>query len=155
MWRAPGMFGQSLTALKRVDDLVKSQTHRLLITIPALLLLYIKYRQDQDACAEVWHQVLQSVASPPDEIETTLPVLLDAIENDSASDVLHSQGELDEAAGSMLADILSGPAGAARISAVRKLLSSTGMLCLHKRLLCTDEDHRCLHHTELSGEPPS
>ncbi|KAH9887215.1 hypothetical protein C8Q73DRAFT_713250 [Cubamyces lactineus] len=110
---------------QRVDDLVKSQTHRLLLTIPALLLLYIKYRQDRYACAEVWHQVLQSVASHPDEIEATLPVLLDAIENDSASDALHARGELDEAAGSMLADILSGPASATRISIVRRLLDSS------------------------------
>ncbi|KAI0336704.1 hypothetical protein GY45DRAFT_1377084 [Cubamyces sp. BRFM 1775] len=122
-------FGEHVFAdaqvAQRVDDLVKSQTHRLLVTIPALLLLYIKYRQDKDACAEVWHEVLQSVASHPDEIESTLPVLLDATDNDSASNILHSQGELDEAAGSMFANILSGPASAARISIVRKLLGSS------------------------------
>ncbi|KAI9062239.1 hypothetical protein FKP32DRAFT_1593812 [Trametes sanguinea] len=110
---------------KRVDDLVQQQTHRLLVAIPSLLLLYLKYRHNDDACARVWHLVLQDVASHPDDIESTLPVLLGAAESKSLPAYLHSKGELDEAAGSLLTDALLGPLSAPRLSIVRSLVCSS------------------------------
>ncbi|CDO70174.1 hypothetical protein BN946_scf184774.g2 [Trametes cinnabarina] len=110
---------------KRVDDLVQKQTHRILVVIPSLLLLYLKYRRDDDACAHVWHLALQNIAAYPDEIDLTLPVLLAADEKNAIPTHLQSQGELDEAAGGLLTDALSGLISGPRLSLVRKLLYSS------------------------------
>ncbi|EIW55564.1 ubiquitin-protein ligase RKR1 [Trametes versicolor FP-101664 SS1] len=112
---------------KRVDDLVHHQMHRLLTTIPSLLLLYLKYRQDEAVCSAVWHQVLETVARYPEDVESTLPVLLDAAEHNLLPTYLHSEGELDEAAGSLLTDLLSGSTSAAHTSLARRLLGSSNL----------------------------
>ena len=51
-----------------MDSLVQGQTYKLLKTMPTLLLLYVKYRQDEAACLAVWHKVLEEVARHTDEI---------------------------------------------------------------------------------------
>ncbi len=108
-----------------MDDLVQRQTHRLLTTIPSLLLLYLKYRQDEAVCSDVWHQVLETVARYADDVESTLPVLLDASEHKLLPTYLKSEGELDEAAGSLLTDLLSGSANTVHASLARRLLGSS------------------------------
>lgn len=108
-----------------MDDLVQRQTHRLLTTIPSLLLLYLKYRQDEAVCSAVWHQVLETVARYPEDVGSTLPVLLDAAEHNLLPTYLHSEGELDEAAGSLLTDLLSGSTSSAHTSLARRLLGSS------------------------------
>ncbi|KAI8986673.1 hypothetical protein BD414DRAFT_460911 [Trametes punicea] len=122
-------FGNRLFAepevAERIDELVRRQTHPLLVTIPKLVLLYLKHRPDESGCLDVWHQVLQAVASYPDEIISTLPTFLDAAESESLPANLRSQGELDEAAGSLLTDVLSGVTNATRMSIVQRLISSS------------------------------
>ncbi|KAI0371298.1 hypothetical protein BV20DRAFT_1035310 [Pilatotrama ljubarskyi] len=110
---------------QRVDHLVQSQTQRLLTTIPPLLLLYLKYRRDESVCSDVWHRVLETVARYPDDVESTLPILLDAAVANTLPGYLHPAGELDEAAGSLLTDVLSGPTNAARAAMVRRLIGSS------------------------------
>ncbi|KAI0777188.1 hypothetical protein BD413DRAFT_171550 [Trametes elegans] len=110
-----------------VDDLVQKQTYRLLTKVPSLLLLYLRYRRDEKVCADVWHKVLQSIASNPDDIESALPVLLDAAEQSLLPPYLHAKGELDEAAGYLLTEVLSPPANTSRVSLLRKLLGSSDL----------------------------
>ncbi|KAI0698055.1 hypothetical protein C8T65DRAFT_661197 [Cerioporus squamosus] len=110
---------------KGVDDLVQNQTYKLLTTIPRLLLLYLKYRQDEAACLAVWHKVLKVVALHTDKIEVILPVLLDAAENQTMPPYLRPQGEeLHEVAGSLLTEAVSAPLNAPRVALVRRLLVS-------------------------------
>ncbi|KAI0360435.1 hypothetical protein OH77DRAFT_1418351 [Trametes cingulata] len=124
-------FGEHIFAdaevAKRVDDLVESQTHRLLTAMPSLLLLYLKYRQDESVCSKLWHQILETVARYPDEVESTLRVLLDATEAGSLPAYLHGRGEMDEAAGSLLTDLLSGQTTPIRASIVRRLLGASDL----------------------------
>ncbi|KAI0634826.1 hypothetical protein C8Q77DRAFT_1277694 [Trametes polyzona] len=124
-------FGEHIFAdaevAKRVDELVNRQTHRLLTTIPALLLLYLKYRKDEAACLDVWHRVLETVARYPDDVQSTLPVLLDAVENKSLPSFLRARGELDEAAGSLLTDVLGGAPNASMTRLVGRLLGPSDL----------------------------
>ncbi|RDX54789.1 hypothetical protein OH76DRAFT_1398200 [Lentinus brumalis] len=110
---------------KGVDDLVQNQTYKILTTMPSLLLLYLKYRRDEAACLAVWHKVLEVVARHTDEIESILPVLLDAAENQSLPDYLRPQGEeLHEIAGTLLTEAVSAPPNTPQVAMIRRLLTS-------------------------------
>ncbi|RPD56966.1 hypothetical protein L226DRAFT_615267 [Lentinus tigrinus ALCF2SS1-7] len=109
---------------KGVDDLVQNRTYKLLIAMPTLLLLYVKYRQDETACLAVWHKVLEEVARHTDEIDSMLPALLDAAESHVLPAYLRPQGEeLHEVAGVMLTDAVSAPPNAPQVALVRRLLT--------------------------------
>ncbi|KAI0747035.1 hypothetical protein C8Q80DRAFT_1178930 [Daedaleopsis nitida] len=110
---------------KNVDILVQSHTLRLLTTLPSLLMLYFKYRDDQEACLAVWHKVLEAVARNTHEIDRLLLPLLNAADEGALPTYLRPQGEeLHEAAGSLLTEALSGPVNAKQVSAISRLLTS-------------------------------
>ncbi|EJF63887.1 hypothetical protein DICSQDRAFT_145362 [Dichomitus squalens LYAD-421 SS1] len=108
---------------KDVDGLVQSQTDRLLTAMPSLLLLYLKFRKDEVVASTVWHRVLETVGRSPEELDSTLPALLDAAESKRLPDYLRPQGEaLHDAAAHMLSEALAGPQGATSTSLIGRLL---------------------------------
>lgn len=120
---------QSVDNLRQgVDELVQSQTYRLLKTLPTLLLLYLRHRDRQEACLSVWHSVLESLARHTDEIDILFPPLLDAADGGYLPAYLRPQGEeLHEVASHLLTDALSGPPNASSVSLIHRLLTSYSM----------------------------
>ncbi|KAI0824805.1 hypothetical protein BC628DRAFT_1321461 [Trametes gibbosa] len=110
---------------QRMDDLVQQQTDRVLTSIPPLLLMFLKYRQDETICSDVWHQLLETVAKYSEEDAPALLVFLDAAEHKSLPTYLQARGELDDLSRRLLTNLLSGPAKPAQTSLVRRLLGSS------------------------------
>ncbi|KAI0646534.1 hypothetical protein C8Q79DRAFT_910042 [Trametes meyenii] len=121
------VFGD-IEVATRVDDLVRHRTYRVLVTIPSLLLLYIKHREDETFGSAIWHLVLEAVAKHPDEIESTLPILLGAAENESLPGHLQAQGELDEATGNLFMELLSKPTNVKRTGLISRLMGSSAFI---------------------------
>ncbi|PIL27721.1 hypothetical protein GSI_10874 [Ganoderma sinense ZZ0214-1] len=110
---------------KSVDGLVQSQTNRLLATMPSLLLLYLKFRDDEAAALSVWHRVLETVGRSPEEFNAMFPTLLDAAESKQLPFYLQPQGEeLEQAIGSLLAAALYVSPNPSRALLIRRVLVS-------------------------------
>ncbi len=113
-----------------MDGLVQSQTNRLLVTMPSLLLLYLKFREDEAAVSSVWHCALETVGRSPEEFDAMFPGLLDAAESKQLPSYLQPQAEeFEQAAGSLLTAVLYGGQDPSRVSLIRRLLVSYGMCC--------------------------
>ena len=96
--------------------------------MPSLLVLYLKFRQNQGVALSVWHSVLETVGRSPEEFDTMFPALLDAAESQQLPPYLRPHGEeLEQAVGNLLTDALSGTQNASRVSLIRRLLTSYGM----------------------------
>ena len=79
------------------------QTYKLLVTMPSLLMLYLKHRKDEAAGLEVWHKVLEGVASHAGDTQSAFSVLLNAADNGSLPSYLRPRGEeLHDAVGGLL-----------------------------------------------------
>lgn len=141
-----------------MDSLVQGQTYKLLKTMPTLLLLYVKYRQDEAACLAVWHKVLEEVARHTDEIEFILPTLLDAAESDVLPAYLKPQGEeMHEVAGALLTEAVSASLNAPQVVLVRRLLTSyrEALGCHHVKSALTTSLTSAVYLQRVPREPPA
>lgn len=109
-----------------------------------MFLVYLKHRGNRQLCFQLWQDILRAVASHPDDVGVILSPFLDAAEGSLLPDYLKPEsGSLDDLAGDLLAEVLSGSPMIAEVTIIRRLLRSPGTaerpyvveICLTREIL--------------------
>lgn len=115
------IFGQPDLA-KSVDETIRQHTIRLLTTSPRMFLVYLKHRGNRQLCFQLWQDILRAVATHTSGVSVILSPFLDAAEGSLLPDYLKPEsGSLDDLAGDLLAEALSGSRTIAEVTIVRRL----------------------------------
>ncbi|KAF9818038.1 hypothetical protein IEO21_02999 [Rhodonia placenta] len=118
------IFGQPDLA-KSVDETIRQHTIRLLTTSPRMFLVYLKHRGNRQLCFQLWQDILRAVATHTSGVSVILSPFLDAAEGSLLPDYLKPEsGSLDDLAGDLLAEALSGSRTIAEVTIVRRLFRS-------------------------------
>jgi hypothetical protein len=106
---------------------MNQHTYQLLSISPALPLVYLSHRDDQDRCLQLWHAVLGGMAHHPESLRQELTSLVHASHNGVLPSYLRPKSdELDTFLQASLADLLSGSIPTISLSLVGQILANPG-----------------------------
>ena len=143
----------TIVRCQAIDDTCLEHVYRLLTMFPAVLLVYLSHRKDEERCVRLWSAVLQAIRDNAPDIVDLLPPLLDAAEGGQLADYLRPfEGEMDDSVGQLMISALN-DRDADSLAIVKRLLAVPGKSpCLHLTITCSYA-YRVLRHINVLAKP--